>query len=67
MKYFICYTQFCPPLGGLSEYWKKHLEKNVEELRASRERCFEKSLDCMEKIKASFAKVGAYSTEENFI
>jgi hypothetical protein len=51
----------------ISEYWKNHLEKNVEELRTSKERCFEKSLDCVKKIKASFAKVGAYSTEENFI
>jgi hypothetical protein len=51
----------------ISEYWKNHLEKNVEELRTSKERYFEKSLDCVKKIKASFAKVGAYSTEENFI
>jgi hypothetical protein len=51
----------------ISEYWKNHLEKNVEELPTSKERCFEKSLDCMKKIKASFTKVGAYSTEENFI
>jgi hypothetical protein len=51
----------------ISEYWKNHLEKTVEELRASKERCFEKSLGCVKKIKASFANVGAYSTEENFI
>jgi hypothetical protein len=51
----------------ISEYWKNYLEKNVEELRASKERCFERSLDCVKKIKASFAKLGAYSTEENFI
>jgi hypothetical protein len=51
----------------ISEYWKNYLEKNVEELRASKERCFDKSLDCVKKIKASFAKVGAYSIEENFI
>jgi hypothetical protein len=51
----------------ISEYWKNYLDKNVEELRTSKERCFEKSLDCVKKIKASFAKVGAYSTEENFI
>jgi hypothetical protein len=51
----------------INEYWKNHLEKNVEELRASKERCFEKSLGCVEKIKASVANVGAYSTEENFI
>jgi Ribonuclease G/E len=51
----------------ISEYWKNYLEKNVEELHTSKERCFEKSLDCVKKIKASFTKVGAYSTEENFI
>jgi hypothetical protein len=51
----------------ISEYWKNYLEKTVEELRASKERCFEKSLGCMEKIKASFTNVGAYSNEDNFI
>jgi hypothetical protein len=51
----------------ISEYWKNHLEKNVEELRTSKERCFEKSLDYVKQIKASFTNVGAYSTEENFI
>jgi predicted RNase H-like nuclease (RuvC/YqgF family) len=51
----------------ISEYWKNRLEKNVEELRESKERCFEKSLDCVKKLKTSFAKVGAYSAEENFI
>jgi Ribonuclease G/E len=50
-----------------SEYWKKYLEKTVEELRASKEKCFEKSLGCVEKIKASFANVGAYSNEDKFI
>jgi hypothetical protein len=50
-----------------SEYWKNYLEKTVEELRASKERCFEKSLGCVKKIKTSFANVGAYSNEDNFI
>jgi hypothetical protein len=52
---------------GISEYWTNHLEKNVEELRTSKEKCFEKSLDCVKKIKTSFANVGTYSSEENFI
>ena len=46
---------------------EKLSRENVAELHTSKERCFEKSLDCVKKIKASFAKVGAYSTEENFI
>jgi hypothetical protein len=51
----------------ISEYWKNYLEKAVEELRASKERCFEKSLSYVENIKPSFANVGAYSNEDNFI
>jgi hypothetical protein len=51
----------------ISEYWKNKLEKNVTELRESKEKCFEKSLDCVKKLKTSFSKVGAYSSEENFI
>jgi chromosome segregation ATPase len=50
----------------ISEWWKARLEKNIEELRESKERCFEKSLDCVKNLKNSFAKVGAYS-KENFI
>jgi hypothetical protein len=51
----------------INEYWKNYLKKNVKELRESKERCFEKSLDCVRKLKTSFANVGAYSAEENFI
>jgi cell division septum initiation protein DivIVA len=51
----------------ISEQWTNHLEKNIEELRTSKERCFEKSMDCVNKIKTSFANIGAYSSEENFI
>ena len=43
------------------------MQKNVEELRESKERCYEKSLDCAKKLKDSFAKVGAYSSEQKFI
>jgi hypothetical protein len=41
----------------ISEYWKNKLEKNVEELRESKEKCFEKSLDCVKKLETSFSKV----------
>ena len=51
----------------ISEYWRNYLEKTVAELRTSKERCLKKSLSCVEKIKASFANVGAYSNEDNFI
>jgi hypothetical protein len=50
-----------------SEYWKIYFEKTVAKLRSSKERCFEKSVECVKKIKTSFANVGAYSSEDNFI
>jgi hypothetical protein len=43
-----------------------HLEINVEELRASKKRCYDKSIECVKKIKSSFANVGAFSSEESF-
>jgi hypothetical protein len=50
----------------LSDQWANHLERNVEELRASEKRCYNKSIECTKKIKTSFASVGAFSSEENF-
>jgi vacuolar-type H+-ATPase subunit H len=49
-----------------SDQWANHLEGNGEELRASRKRCYDKSIECAKKIKTSFTRVGAFSSEENF-
>jgi hypothetical protein len=43
--------------------WKK----NVEELCSSKKRCYEKSMECVKKVRTSFASVDAFSSEENFI
>jgi predicted nucleic acid-binding Zn-ribbon protein len=40
----------------ISDWSKNRLEKNVEELRESKERCFEKSLDCVKKIEKQLYK-----------
>jgi hypothetical protein len=50
-----------------SNYWKNYWEKTVVELRSSKEKCYEKSIECVQKIKSSFANVGAFSSEDNFI
>jgi hypothetical protein len=50
-----------------SDYWKNYSEKTAAELRASKEKCFEKSIECVKKIKTSFANVGAYSSDDNFV
>jgi hypothetical protein len=51
----------------ISIYWRNHLQKTVDELRASKERFYEKSIECVKKIKTSFANVGAFSNEDNFV
>jgi chromosome segregation ATPase len=51
----------------ISEWTSARLQNNVDELRESKERYYEKSLDCAKRLKDSFAKVGAYSSEQKFI
>jgi chromosome segregation ATPase len=51
----------------ISEWTSARLQKNVDELQESKERYYEKSLECAKKLKDSFAKVGAYSSEQKFI
>jgi hypothetical protein len=50
-----------------SNYWKNYWEKTVVELQSSKEKCYEKSIECVQKIKSSFASVSAYSSEDNFV
>jgi hypothetical protein len=51
----------------ISEIEKSRAQKNAEELRDSKERCYEMSLECAKNLKNSFAKVGTYSFEQKFI
>jgi hypothetical protein len=51
----------------ISIYWRNHLQKTVDELCASKERCYEKSIECVKKIKTSFINVGAFFNEDNFV
>jgi chromosome segregation ATPase len=51
----------------ISEMERSRMQKNVEELQDSKERCYEISLECAKKLQNSFAKVGAYSLEQKFI
>jgi hypothetical protein len=51
----------------ISEWTCARLQKNVDELRESKERYYKKSLGCAKKLKDSFANVGAYSSEQKII
>jgi predicted nuclease with TOPRIM domain len=51
----------------ISEMERSRVQKNVEELQDSKQRCYETSMECVKKLKDSFAKVGAYSWEQKII
>ena len=50
----------------LSDFMVSKLESRVKELRTSQGKYYVKSVECVNKIKSSFANVGAFSSEENF-
>jgi hypothetical protein len=43
------------------------VQKNIEELCQAKEECFSVAMQCSDKLKSTFAKVGAFSTDQNFI
>jgi hypothetical protein len=43
------------------------VQKNVEELRQVKEECYNVAMQCCNMLKSSFAKVGTFSTEQDFI
>jgi hypothetical protein len=50
----------------ICEIERSRAQKSADELHASKEKCYEISLDCAKKLKDSFARVGAYSSEQKF-
>jgi hypothetical protein len=51
----------------ISEMERARVQKNIEELWDSKEKCYEVSMECAKKLKDSCAKVGEYSSEQKFI
>jgi hypothetical protein len=51
----------------ICEIERSREQKNADELRASKERCYEISLECARKLKDNLTRVGAYSSEQRFI
>jgi hypothetical protein len=51
----------------ISDTKQLRVQKHVEELRQVKEECYNVAMECCNKLKNSFAKVGAFSTEQNFI
>jgi hypothetical protein len=51
----------------ISKTERNKVQKNIGELRQAKEECFYVTMQCSNKLKSTFAKVGAFSTEQNFI
>jgi hypothetical protein len=51
----------------ICEIERSRAQKNADELRAAKEKCYEISLECAKNLRNNFAKVGAYSSEQKFI
>jgi hypothetical protein len=51
----------------ICEIERSRAQKNCDELRASKEKCYEISLECAKKLKDNFCRVGASCFEQKFI
>jgi hypothetical protein len=51
----------------ICEIERSRSQKNVDELRAAKEKCYEMAIECAKNLKNSFSKVGAFSSEQKFI
>jgi hypothetical protein len=51
----------------ISDTERLRVQKNVEEFRQAKEECYKVAMECCNKLKNSFAKVGAFSSDQNFI
>jgi hypothetical protein len=51
----------------ICEIERSRAQKNVDELCAAKEKCYEISMKCAKNLRNNFAKVRAYSSEQKFI
>jgi predicted RNase H-like nuclease (RuvC/YqgF family) len=51
----------------ICEIERSRAQKNVDELHAAKEKCYEISMECTKNLKNNFSKIGAYSSVEKFI
>jgi hypothetical protein len=49
------------------EIERSRAQKNVDELHAAKEKCYEIAMQCAKNLKNRFSKVGAFSSEQKFI
>jgi predicted RNase H-like nuclease (RuvC/YqgF family) len=47
----------------ICEIKRSRVHKNVDELRAAKEKCYDMGMECAKNLKNSFSKVGAFSSK----
>jgi hypothetical protein len=51
----------------ICEIERSRAQKNVDELRAAKEKCYDMAMECAKNLKNNFSRVGAFSSEKKFI
>jgi phenylalanyl-tRNA synthetase alpha subunit len=51
----------------ICEIERSRAQRNVDELRATKEKCYDIAMECTKNLKNNFSKVGAFSSEQKFI
>jgi hypothetical protein len=51
----------------ICEIERSRAQRNVDELHAAKEKCFNVAMECAKNLKNSFSRVGAFSSEPKFI
>jgi hypothetical protein len=51
----------------ICEIERSRAQRNVDELRAAKEKCYEVAMECAKNLKNNFSKVGAFSSEQKII
>ena len=47
----------------ISDIERARVQKNVEEIREAKEKCYDVAIECTKSLKNSFCKVGAFSSK----
>jgi predicted RNase H-like nuclease (RuvC/YqgF family) len=51
----------------ICEIERSTAQRNVDELRATKEKCYDMAMECAKNLKNNFSKLGAFSSKQKFI
>jgi hypothetical protein len=51
----------------ICEIERSRAQKNVDELRAAKEKCYDMAVECAKNLNNNFSRVGVFSSEQKFI